>query len=141
MNFYSVQQLLDYGASVQLLDYSGFYLNFIFIIRYNCIHYVEGLLVNQSGSNRDNKDRMIQLLQQQLMNEKEDPVVSRMNQAIIQARKQFPLAESAKVLQNAIFLSPRQMYFALYVKKEMKEDGFEVESVYSYEIIQVVWFY
>ena len=138
MNFYSVQQLLDYGASVQLLDYSGFYLNFIFIIRYNCIHYVEGLLVNQSGSNRDKKDQMIQLLQQRLMSEIEDPDVSRINQAILHARKRFPLAESAKLLQNAIFLSPRQIYFALYVRKEMKKDGFEVEPVYSYEVIQVV---
>ena len=94
--------------------------------------------MNQSGSNRDKKDQMIQLLQQRLMSEIEEPAGSRINQAILQARKRFPLAESAKVLQNAIFLSPRQMYFALYVRKEMKEDGFEVEPVYSYEVIQVV---
>ena len=81
---------------------------------------------------------MVQLLQQKLLDEKEDPSITRINQAILQARKHFPLAESAKAIQNAVFLK-RQTYFALYAKKEEKEDGFEVEPDCSFKVIQVAF--
>lgn len=96
------------------------------------------MLINQSGSNRQDKNRMIQLLQQKLKNEKEDPSITRLNQSILQARKHFPLAESAKAIQNSVFLK-KKTYFSLYAVKEMKEDGFEVEPDYSIQQIEVVW--